>query len=93
VALGAQRLDIIREVFLSGGKPVVQGLLAGLWLSVAVAAGLGQSVKGSPLRLDTANPLLYCGAALLLAAAAALAMLGPARRGARSDPLEALRCE
>jgi hypothetical protein len=41
---------------------VVQGLLAGLWLSVA-------------------------------AAAPALAMLGPARRGARPDPLGALRRE
>jgi ABC-type antimicrobial peptide transport system permease subunit len=93
VALGAQKLDIIREVFLSGGKPVVQGLLAGLWLSVAAAAGLERSFQGSPLRLDTANPLLYCAAALLLTAAAALAMLGPARRAARSDPLDALRCE
>jgi hypothetical protein len=39
VSWGAQRLDIIREVFVSGGKPVVQGLVAGLWLSVATAAG------------------------------------------------------
>ena len=72
---------------------MVQGLLAGLWLSVAAAAGLERSFQGSPLRLDTANPLLYCAAALLLAAAAVLAMLAPARRGARSDPLESLRCE
>ncbi|MCX6633512.1 MAG: FtsX-like permease family protein [Acidobacteria bacterium] len=93
VALGARKRDIIREVLVSGGKPVVTGLAAGLWLSVAMAAGLRQSLSGSPLRLDTANPLLYCGAALLLAAAAAVAMLAPARRGARSDPLDALRCE
>ncbi|MBI4877167.1 MAG: ABC transporter permease [Acidobacteria bacterium] len=93
VALGAQRRDILREVFWTGGKPVLKGLLLGLWLSVATAAGLRQTVSGSPLRLDSANPLLYCGAALLLAAAATLAMLVPARRGARSDPLAALRCE
>ena len=93
VALGAQRLDIIRDVFVSGGKPVLKGLLAGLWLSAAVAAGLRQSVEGSPLRLDSANPLLYAGAAFLLAAAALLAMLAPAHRGAGADPLEALRCE
>jgi ABC-type antimicrobial peptide transport system permease subunit len=92
-ALGAQRLDIIREVFISGGKPVAQGLLAGLWLSVAAAAGLRQTVSGSPLRLDSSNPLLYCGAALLLAAAAGVAMLAPARRGAKADPLSSLRCE
>ncbi len=93
MALGASRLDITREIFVSGGKPVVRGLLVGLWLSVAAAAGLRQSLQGSPIRLDTANPLLYCGTALLLAAVAVLAMLGPAHRGARSDPLTALRCD
>jgi predicted permease len=93
VALGAQRRDIVREVLVSGGKPVLRGLLAGLWLSAAVAAALRQTVKGSPLRLDTSNPLLYVAAALLLGAAAVFAMIPPARRGARSDPLDALRCE
>ncbi len=93
MALGAGKLAIIRQVFVSGGQPVVRGLLAGLWLSVAAAAALRHSFQGSPVRLDTANPLLYAAAALLLAAAAALAMLAPARRASRSDPLAALRCE
>jgi predicted permease len=93
VALGAQKLDIIREVFLSGGKPVVVGLIQGLWMSVAAAAFLRSTFADTPLRLDTRNPFLYLGAALLLAAAAVVAMMGPARRGAKSDPLDALRCE
>jgi predicted permease len=93
VALGATRSDIIREVLLSGGKPVLHGLIVGLWLAVPTAAGLRESVRGSPLRLDNGEPLLYAAAAILLAAAAVLAMLGPARRGANSDPLDALRCE
>ena len=93
VALGATRFRIVSEVLISGGKPVLHGLLAGLWLSVLTATGLRESVKGSPLRLDSGEPLLYAAAALLLAAAATAAMLGPARRGANSDPLEALRCE
>src|SRR5262245_25273559 len=92
VALGATRLHIIGEVFVSGGTPVLQGLIAGLRLSVATAAGLRESVKGSPVRLDSGEPLLYCAATLLLAAAAMTAMLGPARRGAKSDPMNALRC-
>jgi ABC-type antimicrobial peptide transport system permease subunit len=50
-------------------------------------------MKGTPLRLDSSDPLLYGGAALLLGAAAVLAMSGPARRGSKSDPLEALRCD
>jgi ABC-type antimicrobial peptide transport system permease subunit len=93
VALGAQRGDIVREVLLSGGRPVLQGLLTGLWLSAATAAGLRQSVQGSPLRLDTSNPLLYVLAAVLLGATSIVAMLPAARRGANSDPLDALRCE
>jgi hypothetical protein len=93
VALGATRLDIIREVFVSSGKPVLHGLIAGLWLAVPTAAGLRESVRGSPIRLDNGEPLLYCAAAILLASAAVVAMWGPARRGAKSDPLEALRCE
>ncbi|HYW43066.1 MAG TPA: ADOP family duplicated permease [Bryobacteraceae bacterium] len=92
-ALGAQRFDIIREVFVSAGKPVAAGLLQGLWMSVAAAAALRRTMADSPIRLDTTNPLLYLGAALVLAVAAAAAMIGPARRGSRCDPLDALRCE
>ena len=93
LALGATRSDIVREVFVSGGRPVLRGLFIGLWLSVALAASLRQNMKGTPLRLDSSDPLLYGGAALLLAAAAALAMSGPARRGSNSNPLDALRCD
>jgi ABC-type lipoprotein release transport system permease subunit len=45
------------------------------------------------VRIDNREPLLYCAAALLMVGAAALAMLGPVRRGASADPLEALRIE
>jgi ABC-type antimicrobial peptide transport system permease subunit len=93
LALGASRSDIVKEVFVSGGRPVVRGLFIGLWLSVALAASLRQNMSGTPLRLDSGDPLLYGGAALLLAAAAILAMSGPARRGSKSNPLDALRCD
>ena len=93
VALGARRFDIVREVFVSAGKPVLRGLLLGLWLSIAAAASLRHNMANSPIRLDTTNPVLYLGAALILAIAAGIAMIGPARRGSRSDPVEALRSE
>src|SRR5205807_3615165 len=86
VALGATRSHIIREVFVSCGKPVLHGLVAGMWLAVPTAAGLRESVRGSPIRLDSSEPLLYGATALLLALAATVAMWGPARRGANSDP-------
>jgi putative ABC transport system permease protein len=93
VALGATRGHIIREVFISTGKPVAHGLIAGMWLAVPTAASLHESVRGSPVRIDNGEPLLYCAPALLLASAATLAMLGPARRGATADPVEALRTD
>jgi predicted permease len=93
VALGATRWNIVREVFRFGGEPVLQGLIVGFWMSVAVAAGLRESVNSPILRIDSSEPLSYCGAALLLGVAALVAMIGPARRGANTDPLTALRCE
>ena len=93
MALGATRADIVREVFVSGGRPVVRGLFIGLWIAVAQSASLRHNMSGTPLRLDSADPLLYGGAALLLALAAVTAMAGPARRGSNADPLDALRCD
>ncbi|HEY3455779.1 MAG TPA: ABC transporter permease [Bryobacteraceae bacterium] len=92
-ALGARPLDIIRSVCFSGGKPVFHGLAVGLWLSVAMAAALSKTLDTGPLRIDSGDPLLYLGAVLLMAAAAIAAMFLPARRGANSDPIEALRYE
>jgi len=93
VALGAQRWDIVREVLFMGGRPVIRGLVIGSWISVAVASGLRENLRGSPLRIDSTDPLVYGTALLLLAIAAAIAMIGPARRGSNSDPLDALRSE
>jgi ABC-type antimicrobial peptide transport system permease subunit len=93
VALGATPFHIVREVIVGGGKPVLQGLIAGMWIAVPTAVGLRETIRGSIIRVDSSEPLLYCAAALLLGAAAILAMLGPARRGATADPLNALRCE
>ena len=90
-ALGARRLDIVRSVYFSGGRPVVHGLLVGLWLSVATAAALSKTLDTGPLRIDSSDPLLYVAAVLLLAAAAIAAMFLPARQGANSDPMQALR--
>jgi predicted permease len=93
VALGASRPAIVREVLMMGGRPVVRGLVIGSWLSIAMAASLRENLKGSPLRIDSTDPLVYGTAIALLAIAAVIAMIGPARRGSNSDPLDALRCE
>ena len=93
VALGAQRRDILREVFLAGGKPVIRGLLVGFWLALVGAAAIREAFRYTPIRLDTGSPIVYAGAAMLLIVAAFAAMLGPARRATETDPLGALRSE
>ncbi len=93
VALGASQTAILRNVFSMGGRPVLRGLVLGAWISVALAASLRENLKGSILRIDSSDPLIYASAMALLAAAALFAMLGPAHRGSHSDPLEALRSE
>ena len=70
-----------------------EGMLTKRYAGIAAAANLRHNMANSPIRLDTTNPVLYLGAALILAIAAGIAMIGPARRGSRSDPLEALRSE
>ena len=92
LALGARKMDIFIEVLVSGGRPVLHGLIAGLWLSVATAATLRKILGNLPLRIDASDPLLYAGAALVLLAAAVAAMAAPARRGAQSDPAAVRRC-
>jgi ABC-type antimicrobial peptide transport system permease subunit len=93
MALGAQKTDIFREVLISGGRPVLLGLFAGLWLALAGDSAIRQIFLNAPFQLDAANPEVYLGSALVLASAALAAMFFPARRGARSDPMRALHYE
>jgi ABC-type antimicrobial peptide transport system permease subunit len=92
-ALGAKRLDILREVLVSGGKPVVAGLFAGLWLSLAAGAVLRHEMLGAPAGIDSGSAVVYLGTALLLALAAMAAISISVRRGSQVDPMEALRHE
>ena len=91
VALGATRWDIVREVFCSGGRPVLHGLFFGLWQSLVMATALKQTFKSTPIQLDSSDPVVYAAAAALLLTAGLVAMVAPARRAAVADPLESLR--
>jgi len=91
VALGANQAEIIRLVMVTGTRPVIAGLAAGMCLALAAAQPLGRLFKSSSVGLDTTDPLTYLAAALVLALAAAAAMFGPAYRAAAADPVRTLR--
>ena len=89
LAIGALGGDILRLVLGQGMRWVAVGLLLGLAGSVALASVLKKLVYG----MDglTAAPLLLAG--VVVAVAASLAILLPAWRAAKLDPLVALRTD
>ena len=89
VALGATRGDVLRLVFLEGGRLAALGLAVGLVAALIftrLMAGLLFGVKPS-------DPVALTSAAVLLSAVALAACYIPARRATRVDPLVALRYE
>lgn len=89
VALGAQRIDILRMAVGEGMLLVIFGVLAGLAGSVALTRFL-RSLLYSVTPTDL---LTFITIPALLAAVALLACLIPAQRATRVDPLVALRDE
>ena len=89
MALGADRSQVLAMMFRSGMATIAVGLALGLILSLLLTrlmSGLLFSVRAS-------DPLALGGAALLLSFAALLAILIPARRATRVNPMVALRYE
>jgi putative ABC transport system permease protein len=89
LALGAQSIDIIRSVLLSGLKLALIGSGIGLLGAFSISRLLAFITPG----MNTASSPIVIGVALLLIAIALLATWLPARRAARTDPMVALRAE
>jgi predicted permease len=89
VALGAQRIDILRMALGEGMRLVFFGLIAGL----IGAAALTRLLNSLLFNVTSTDPLVFVSIAALLAAVALLACYLPARRATRVDPLVALREE
>jgi predicted permease len=87
MAFGADVAQVLRLVAGDGLKPVVPGVVLGL-----VAAGFGARLVSSELFGVTAgDPVTYGVAVLVVFIGAGLALVLPARRAARVDPVAVLR--
>ena len=93
MALGADRARVLGMVLRQGSRQVILGLAVGLGLALTVAA-LGRDAIGSMLfGVSALDPLTYGAVAAMVAAVSLVAVLVPARRATRVDPVVALRAE
>lgn len=86
-ALGAQRGSVLGLVLRQGAWPVALGALAGLAAAYAGARVLEDLL----FQVTPRDAAVFAGVPLVLVAVAGLAMLAPARRAAKLDPVKALR--
>ncbi len=89
MALGARTGDVLRLVVGQGVRLIAIGVALGLAGAFAAARVLKSLLHG----VSPTDPLTFVGVPLLLSVVALLAVLVPARRAARVDPMIALRCE
>jgi hypothetical protein len=87
VALGADRGRLLRSVFSRALAQLVAGVIAG-----SLVAGLVDALMGGDL-MGGHRTILLPAVAVLMVLVGLLAALGPARRGLRINPTEALRAE
>lgn len=89
LAVGAQPRGILRMVAGKGMLLAAIGVSAGLAISFAVTRFTASLLYN----VSATDALTFCGVPLLMLAVALFAVLIPARRAARVDPLEALHYE
>ncbi len=89
MAVGAGRRDVFALVMKKGGWPVLAGLAVGLMLTTVVTRYLSNLLYG----ITPTDHATFAAVTIILLASAAVAMILPARRASRVDPMVALRSE
>jgi putative ABC transport system permease protein len=89
MALGASSSDLIRMILTQGLKLALAGIACGLLAAAGVTRGMAAILS----TVKSNDPLTYAAVAAFFALVALAACYIPARRGARVDPIVALRCE
>jgi putative ABC transport system permease protein len=93
MALGADNGRILGMVLRQGSRQVILGLTAGMGLSLLIAF-LGRSgIDTILIGVNALDPVTYVSVALMVAAVSLFALLVPARRATRVDPMLALRTD
>ena len=89
MALGADRGQVLRMMIGNG----MASIAIGLGIGIVLALSLTRLMSGLLFAVRASDPLALGGASLLLMAAALTAILIPARRATRVNPMTALRYE
>ena len=89
MALGAQRSHVVRLVALQSSRAVAAGLLLGAAGALIASRWIGDLLYETSPR----EPMVYAGAALVLALASVVASVVPVRRSTAVDPAQTIRAE
>jgi len=89
IALGARRQQVIGLVLRQGMQPAALGLVVGLLLTLA----LGRLASSLLFQVSPRDPTIMAAVTAVLSVVALVAVLLPARRASRIDPIKALRVE
>ena len=89
MALGADRSQVLGMLVSSSLRTIAIGLAIG----IVLALFLTRLMNGFLFSIHGWDPLSLAGASLLLVSVALLAILIPARRATKVNPVIALRCE
>jgi putative ABC transport system permease protein len=89
VALGADPRAVVRLVAAEGIRLTAAGMIAG----TLAAAVVSRAMRGMLFDVSPADPITYGAVLAIFAATACAALIVPARRALRVDPLTALRAE